>query len=212
MTGWVTLVKRISFHRRKTDADSHRAQPWTCSQPPSDDKGSMRLPLTASSQPLLADRSVVLSSALGHKLLHGLFSHFGTTSQTPTVFSSVLLKVGLAFHQRGGKKAVSNSWQYRESNESSTFEISKMRMCAMCQVLFCTAAFFKVKVLVARSCLAVCDLMDCSPPGSSVHGLSRQGYWSVLPFPSPGHLSNPSKERESLKRQAHSLPSEPPDG
>ena len=28
--------------------------------------------------------------------------------------------------------------------------------------------------------------MNCSPPGSSVHGFSRQEYWSGLPFPSPG--------------------------
>ena len=27
--------------------------------------------------------------------------------------------------------------------------------------------------------------MDCSLPGSSVHGFSRQEYWSGLPFPSP---------------------------
>ena len=27
----------------------------------------------------------------------------------------------------------------------------------------------KVKVLVAQSCLTLCDLTDCSPPGSSVH-------------------------------------------
>ena len=26
-----------------------------------------------------------------------------------------------------------------------------------------------VKVLVAQSCLTLCDPMDCSPPGSSVH-------------------------------------------
>ena len=26
-------------------------------------------------------------------------------------------------------------------------------------------------VLVAQSCLTVCDLMDCSQPGSSVHGI-----------------------------------------
>ena len=31
----------------------------------------------------------------------------------------------------------------------------------------------------------------CSPPGSSVHGFSRQEYWSGLPFPSPGDLPNP---------------------
>ena len=27
--------------------------------------------------------------------------------------------------------------------------------------------------------------MDCSPPGSSVHGFSRQEYWSGVPSPSP---------------------------
>ena len=30
----------------------------------------------------------------------------------------------------------------------------------------------KVKVLVPQSCLTLCDLMDCSPSGSSVHGTS----------------------------------------
>ena len=29
----------------------------------------------------------------------------------------------------------------------------------------------KVKMLVAQLCLTLCDPMDCSPPGSSVHGL-----------------------------------------
>ena len=29
-----------------------------------------------------------------------------------------------------------------------------------------------------------CDPMDCSLPGSSVHGISRQEYSSGLPFPS----------------------------
>ena len=30
---------------------------------------------------------------------------------------------------------------------------------------------FKVKVLVAQSCLILCDPMDWSLPGSSVHGI-----------------------------------------
>ena len=30
-----------------------------------------------------------------------------------------------------------------------------------------------------------CDPMDCSPPGSSVHWIFRQEYWSELPFPPP---------------------------
>ena len=50
----------------------------------------------------------------------------------------------------------------------------------------------KVKMKVAYSCLTLCSPRDCSPPGSSVHGISRHTgdsldttpeYWSVQPFP-----------------------------
>ena len=41
---------------------------------------------------------------------------------------------------------------------------------------------WKVKV---KPCLTLSDPMDCSPPGSSVHGFSRQEYWSGVPLPSP---------------------------
>ena len=40
--------------------------------------------------------------------------------------------------------------------------------------------------LVAKLCLTLCDPMNCSVPGSSVHGISQQEYWGGLPFPSPG--------------------------
>ena len=33
--------------------------------------------------------------------------------------------------------------------------------------------------------------MNCSPPGSSVHGISQARYWKGLPFPSSGDLLNP---------------------
>ena len=33
------------------------------------------------------------------------------------------------------------------------------------------AIYMKVKVLVAQSCPILCDPMDYSPPGSSVHGV-----------------------------------------
>ena len=36
--------------------------------------------------------------------------------------------------------------------------------------------------------------MDCRLPGSSVHGFSRQEYWSGMPFPTPGDLANPGIE------------------
>ena len=41
-------------------------------------------------------------------------------------------------------------------------------------------------------------------------GFSRQEYWSVLPFSSPGHLPNPGMEPGSPTLQADSLLSEPP--
>ena len=39
---------------------------------------------------------------------------------------------------------------------------------------------------VTQSFPTLCGPMDCSLPGSSVHGFSRQKYWSgvTLPFPS----------------------------
>ena len=35
------------------------------------------------------------------------------------------------------------------------------------------------KVSVAQSCLTLCNSMDCSPPDTSVHGISR---WGAIPF------------------------------
>ena len=47
-------------------------------------------------------------------------------------------------------------------------------------------AMYKLQfeVLVAQSCPILCDPMDCSPPGSSVHGLlqARILQWVALPF------------------------------
>ena len=44
--------------------------------------------------------------------------------------------------------------------------------------------------------------MDSSPPGFSVHGISRQKYWSGLPFPPPGDLPDPGIEPVSLMAPA----------
>ena len=66
-------------------------------------------------------------------------------------------------------------------------------------------------MLVAQSYPTVCDLTDCSPPGSSVHGIlqARILEWG-LPFPSPGDLPDPGIEPVSSALQADSLPPEPP--
>ena len=41
------------------------------------------------------------------------------------------------------------------------------------------------KVLVTQSCLSLCDPIVCSPPASSVHGISQARIldWVDIPFP-----------------------------
>ena len=62
--------------------------------------------------------------------------------------------------------------------------------------------------LVAKSCPTLVT------PWIGVHqaplsmGLSRQEYWSELPFPSPGDLPDPGVEPRSSVLQADSLPTE----
>ena len=52
----------------------------------------------------------------------------------------------------------------------------------------------------------LCHAMDCSPPGSSLHGISRQEYWSGWPCPTPGDLPDPGIEPVSPALQVDSLP------
>ena len=59
--------------------------------------------------------------------------------------------------------------------------------------------------LVLKSCPALCDLMDCSPAGASVHGVFQaHEYWSRLSFPSPGDLPNRGMELRSPASQVDS--------
>ena len=67
-----------------------------------------------------------------------------------------------------------------------------------------------VCVLVTQSCLTLCDPVDCSPPGSSVHGIfqARVLEWIAISF-SRGSF-NPGIEPGSPELKADSLPPEPP--
>ena len=52
------------------------------------------------------------------------------------------------------------------------------------QLSFLFVSKWKVKVLVTQSCLTLCDPMDCSLPGSSVHGIfqARVLEWAAISF------------------------------
>ena len=56
----------------------------------------------------------------------------------------------------------------------------------------------------------LCESMDCSLPGSSVHGILQARYWSGLPFPPPGVPLHLGIEPGSPALQEDSLLSEPP--
>ena len=54
----------------------------------------------------------------------------------------------------------------------------------------------------SQSCLTLYNPMDCSPPGSSVQGISQARYWSELPSPILGDLPHPGTEPVSLAPSA----------
>ena len=69
---------------------------------------------------------------------------------------------------------------------------------------------FAMLCLATQSCPTLCDLMDCSPPGSSVHGILQAGILEWVAIPSPGDLPDPGIKPRSPALQADSLPSVPP--
>ena len=56
--------------------------------------------------------------------------------------------------------------------------------------------------MCAQSCLTLCNPMDSSLPGSLSMKISRQEYWSGLPFPALEDLPDPGIEPTSLASSA----------
>ena len=50
------------------------------------------------------------------------------------------------------------------------------------------------RCLVAQSCLTLCDPMDCSPPGSCVHGISQTKILEWVAMPSFRGSSQPGNQ------------------
>ena len=67
-----------------------------------------------------------------------------------------------------------------------------------------------MSAVLSRSVVSnFCNLMDCSPPGSSVHrGFSRQEYWGGLPRPHSRIF--PAQGSRSSTLQENPLRSQPP--
>ena len=66
-------------------------------------------------------------------------------------------------------------------------------------------------MLVAQSCPTLCDHWTVAYQAALSMEFSRQEYWSVLPFPSPGDLPDPGIEPRPPILQADSFLSESPE-
>ena len=67
-----------------------------------------------------------------------------------------------------------------------------------------------MRVKVTPSSPTLCDAMDCSPPGSSVHGILQARILEWVAIFSPGHLLDPRIEPRAPTLQADSLQTEQP--
>ena len=63
---------------------------------------------------------------------------------------------------------------------------------------------------VTQSCLALCDPMDCSPPGSSVRGILQTRMLAWVAISSSRVLVNPGIESASLEFAGRVFTTEPP--
>ena len=96
---------------------------------------------------------------------------------------------------RAGLKLTNHSWfQHQVGFLKSSIKCIKrcMKMCSD-----------------AQPCPTLCNPMDCSPPGSSVHGISQAKILEGVAFPSPGYLPDPVIEPECAESpvwQVGSLP------
>ena len=87
----------------------------------------------------------------------------------------------------------SRTWRMSKRIEYERMSLFKMiRKLPSCETVFWIArwetkimlSLLTVKVLVTQSCPTLCDPMDCSPPGSSLHGIvqARVLEWIAISF------------------------------
>ena len=100
-----------------------------------------------------------------------------------------------------------SSWGYRVRHDLATNQHSRIFLwgCLTFLTLW-TSQFWSCACMLSRVWL--CDPMDCSPPGSSVHGILQTRILEWLPFPSPGYLPDAGIKPWSPGLQADSLPPE----
>ena len=80
-------------------------------------------------------------------------------------------------------------------NDSMDMSLSELRELAMGREAWCASVHGVTK---SQTWLSNWTELDCSPPGSSAHGILQEEYWSGLPFPSPMRESEVSQSYLTL--------------
>ena len=80
--------------------------------------------------------------------------------------------------------------------------LSRVLVLSMCPICVC--------VLIAQLCPTLCDPMDCSPPGPSVHGVLQARILEWVAIPSSRGSPQPEIESGSPTLKADPFQSEPP--
>ena len=77
------------------------------------------------------------------------------------------------------KNNIAQAWNVRSMNQGK-MDMVKQEMAKLNIIILGNSEIkwrgMKAKVLVVQSCPMLWDPVDCSPPGSSVHGIFRQEY------------------------------------
>ena len=109
----------------------------------------------------------------------------------------------------GGERGGEEGRREEERKGEGRREKSRYTMCEMLSYLLVDLNY-KAHVLVAQSCLSLCDPMNYSLPGSSVHGIfqARRLEWVAISF-SRGDLPDSRVEPGSPALQSDALLSEP---
>ena len=86
----------------------------------------------------------------------------------------------------------------------------KIQTCASQSCRLRKTMAMAVLCLVTQSCPTLCNPMDCSPPGSSVHGILQARILEYIAVPSSRRSSQPRGKPRSPTLQVDSLLSELP--
>ena len=73
-----------------------------------------------------------------------------------------------------------------------------------CLSFLALSTLIPVCAKLLQSCPTLCHPKDCSPPGSSVHGILQQEYWSGLPCPLQTFLPLSTLKTEIEEKKCYS--------